>query len=426
MTSIGFTAPRELSAEESRKAIDELMAFDLQLSEPFSEAELAELFKKVDTLSPLGFVEGMAKAEELSAEDTQAEVDRIIAELQCSVLSKLRLNLPFSEAELTELFRKRSWGSRRGWRDYQLLTPEEKYFVDKSGWTPEEKIYKEPEFAAWNESKPLSRAELRMEMKKSVRATPIGDKLIFGNSGKIKLFTLKHIAENKTFYFIFLAGSLTFRISRQQVDKIKRLIPFVADDRSAAIWAEVFQGITVESSKLTAEQSKYLEAKVQETFDVFENCKIDIYDDKYFDCPRYYYDNYKLLTEAEKQLLDRLGLTPPLQKKDEKEDALGENILAAANDIASSRRRLKRNVVKRPEFFELSCYDDFAVSFHNGCYHIYKIYAYEITFPFGHNLTVKKSDLRPDQIEFLERKCKERAEKEKRIKDEIGRGMIRN
>lgn len=424
------TSACEFSVEESRKIIDELMAFDLQLSEPFSEAELAELFKKVDTLAPLGFVEGMAKAEELSAEDTQAEVDRIIAELQCSVLSKLRLDLPFSEAELAELFRKRSWGSRRGWRDYQLLTPEEKYFVDISGWTPEEKVYKKTEFAYLNETKPLSRAELRMEMKKSVQATQIGDKLIFGKFGEINLFTLKHTAENKTFYFIFLAESLTFRISRQQVDKIKRLIPFVTDDRAAAIWAEAFQGITVENSKLTAEQSKYLEAKVLETFDVFENCKIDIYDDKYFDCPRDYYDNYKLLTEAEKQLLDRLDLTPPLQKKDEKkdekEDAFWENILAAANDIASSRRRLKRNVVKKPEFFNLLCFDDFDVSFYNGRYHINKIYAYEIIFPFGRNLTVKKSDLRPDQIEFLERKCKERAEKEKRIKDEIGRGMIRN
>ena len=417
------TSACEFSVEESRKIIDELMAYDLQLSEPFSEAELAELFKKVGTLAPLGFVEGMQAAEQLSAEYTQKDVDNLIEQLQCSVLSKLRLNLPFSEAELAELFRKRSWGSRRGWRDYQLLTPEEKYFVDKSGWTPEEKTYKKPEFAYLNETKPLSRAELRMEMKKSVRATQIGDKLIFGNSGKIKLFTLKHIAENKTFYFIFLAGSLTFRISRQQVDKIKRLIPFVADDRSAAIWAEVFQGITVESSKLTAEQSKYLEAKVQETFDVFENCKIDIYDDKYFDCPRYYYDNYKLLTEAEKQLLDRLGLTPPLQKKDEKEDAFGENILAAANDIASSRRRLKRNVVKKPEFFNLSCEDDLDVAFDNGCYHINKKNAYTIGIPwFRHDLTVKKSDLRSDQIEFLERKCEETkrtvAELKKRIDTE--------
>jgi len=340
------------------------------------------------------------------------------------------LDSALTEAELTKLFQKHSWGSRRGWRDYELLTPEEQYFVDKSGWTPEEKIYKEPEFAAWNESKPLSREEQRLEMKKAVQATQIGDKLIFGKFGKINLFTLKHTAENKTFYFIHLSDTATFRFSRQQLDKIKRQMPFIADDRTAALWAEVLGDMTVESCKLTAEQLKYLEAKVQETLDVLENYKIDIYDDKYFDCPRDYYDNYKLLTEAEKQLLDRLGLTPPLQKKDEKkdekEDTFWENILAAANDIASSRRRLKRNVVKKPEFFNLLCFDDFDVSFYNGRYHINKIYAYEIIFPFGRNLTVKKSDLRPDQIEFLERKCKERAEKEKRIKDEIGRGMIRN
>ena len=421
-TGLGIPAPHELSMEESRRKIDEIMEFDRKLSEPFSESELAELFKKVGTLAPLGFVEGMQAAEQLSAEYTQKDVDNLIEQLQCSVLSKLRLNLPFSEAELTELFRKRSWGSRRGWRDYQLLTPEEKYFVDKSGWTPEEKIYKEPEFAAWNESKPLSREEQRLEMKKAVQSTQIGDKLIFGNSGKGKILTLKHAAKDKTFYFIHLSDTATFRFSRQQLDKIKRQMPFIADDRTAALWAEVLGDMTVESCKLTAEQLKYLEAKVQETLDVLENYKIDIYDDKYFDCPRDYYDNYELLTETEKESLERLGLTPPLRKKEASgdENVFGKNILEAANDSASARRHLKRNIVKRPEFFNLSCEDDFDVAFDNGCYYINKKNAYTIGIPwFRHDLIVKKSDLRSDQIEFLERKCEETKRKVAEFKKRI-------
>jgi hypothetical protein len=143
---------------------------------------------------------------------------------------------------------------------------------------------------------------------------------------------------------------------------------------------------------------------------VLENYKIDIYDDKYFDCPRDYYDNYELLTETEKESLDRLGLTPPPRKKEASgdENVFWKNILEAANDSASARRHLKRNIVKRPEFFNLSCEDDLDVAFDNGCYYINKKNACTIGIPwFRPDLIVKKSDLRSDQIEFLERKCEE-------------------
>ena len=184
-------------------------------------------------------------------------------------------------------------------------------------------------------------------------------------------------------------------------------MPFIADDRTAALWAEVLGDMTVESCKLTAEQLKYLEAKVQETLDVLENYKIDIYDDKYFDCPRDYYDNYELLTETEKEILDRLGLTPPPRKKEASgdENVFWKNISEAANDRASARRHLKRDMVKRPEF--LGHYD-FGAAFANGCYHINQKYDYGIGIPwYRSDLIVKKSDLRSDQIEFMERKCEE-------------------
>ena len=210
------------------------------------------------------------------------------------------------------------------------------------------------------------------------------------------------------------------------------LLPF---DASAADWLDTapvedaldsdtrknLGDMTVESSKLTAEQLKYLEAKVQETFDVLENYKIDIYDDKYFDCPRSYYGNYELLTETEKEILDRLGLTPPPRKKETSGD---ENILEAANDRASARRHLKRDMVKRPEFL---CDYDFNVTFDNGYYHINKKSAYAIGIPWSRcDLSVKKSDLRSDQIEFLERKCEEtkRAVTEfEKVFNKIGRGF---
>ena len=50
-----------LSVEETRSAIDELIAYEKSLDMPFSRDELAELFKKKDTLAPLGLFEGKSR-----------------------------------------------------------------------------------------------------------------------------------------------------------------------------------------------------------------------------------------------------------------------------------------------------------------------------------------------------------------------------
>ena len=184
---------KELSEAESREKIDEIMELDRKLSEPFTEDELAELFKKVDTLAPLGFAEGMADAEQLDAKESQKKVDSAVEDLKICAERRKELDSALTEAELTELFRKRSWGSRRGWQDYELLTPEEQYFVDKSGWTPEKRPY---------DKSGLSKSEKRRKLKASIIKTPSFQSCQFHNLDKVKLLVMKHETTEKCFYFM--------------------------------------------------------------------------------------------------------------------------------------------------------------------------------------------------------------------------------
>ena len=400
---------KKLSEAESRCKIDEIMEFDRKLSEPFSESELAELFKKVDTLAPLGFVEGMQAAEVLSEKASQKLVDDSIEDLKICAERRKELDSNLSDEELTELFQKHSWGSRRGWRDYQLLTPEEQYFVDKSGWTPEKRTYK-------NDSE-LSLVEQRRKLKASIIKIPSFQSCQFHNLDKVKLLVMKHETTEKCFYFMNFFSSESICTSSQKIAKLKTAMPFVTDDRTAALWLEVFDHITVDKSKLRPGQVKYLETKVQETLELPDKCKFDIFDDNHFDCPASYHLNYELLTEAEKQILDKLGLTPVPQEESSAEDVFWKNVYSSSAVVVSARRDLKKDVLKKGEDFFSSFrfpYSGFTVFFANGCYWIDSIKLGFITCPTPPDLIVEKSKLRPDQIAYLDRKCaeKERADAE--------------
>ena len=402
---------KKLSVAESREKIDEIMEYDRKLSEPFTEDELAELFKKVDTLAPLGFVEGMQAAEALSEKASQKQVDDAVEDLKICAERRKELDSALTEAELTKLFQKHSWGSRRGWRDYELLTLEEQYFVDKSGWTPEKRTYENNSGA--------SLVEQRRKLKASIIKTPSFRSCLFHNLDKVKLLVMKHETTEKCFYFMNFFSSESIWTSSQKIAKLKTAMPFVTDDRTAALWLEVFDHITVDKNKLRPEQVKYLEAKVQETLELLKKYKFDIYDDKHWDCPQNYYWNYKLLTKSEKQILDRLKLTPAPQEKCEDEDFFDD-----ANDIVSARRDLKIDILRRNTDDIFSFLGEvggflnfgFTVYFARDCYWINKAERTGFSScPQGPDLIVEKSKLRPDQITYLDRKCeeKDRADAEK-------------
>ena len=401
---------KKLSVADSREKIDKIMEYDRKLSEPFTEDELAELFKKVDTLAPLGFVEGMQAAEALSEKASQKQVDDAVEDLKICAERRKELDSALTEAELTKLFQKHSWGSRRGWRDYELLTPEEQYFVDKSGWTPEKRTYENNSGA--------SLVEQRRKLKASIIKTPSFQSCQFHNLDKVKLLVMKHETTEKCFYFMNFFSSESVWTSSQKIAKLKTAMPFVTDDRTAAFWLEVFDHITVDKSKLRPEQVKYLEAKVQETLELLKKYKFDIYDDKHWDCPQNYYRNYKLLTKSEKQILDRLKLTPAPQEKCEDEDFFDD-----ANDIVSARRDLKIDILRRNTDDIFSFLGrvggflnfGFTVSFARDCYCINSNSSGFSSYPKPPDLIVEKSKLRPDQITYLDRKCeeKDRADAEK-------------
>ena len=92
------------SVTESCAAVDELIAYEKKLNAPFSKEELAELFKKKDTLAPLGFFEGIQCADQSFETEAQEVVDEHISRLNNYKTLHRKLNSPFSEEELTVLF----------------------------------------------------------------------------------------------------------------------------------------------------------------------------------------------------------------------------------------------------------------------------------------------------------------------------------
>ena len=365
------------SVTESCAAVDELIAYEKKLNAPFSKEELAELFKKKDTLAPLGFFEGIQCADQSFETEAQEVVDEHISRLNNYKTLHRKLNSPFSEEELTVLFQKHSWGSRRGSLDYDLLTAEEKYFVDKSGWTPSKSIHE-------NKSN-LSVEERRQEMKLSVFEESKDDAWLCDT---MKLLVMKYEKDHEIYYFFDLHPTSQFSVSRQNLSKLKKVIPDLTDVRIGALWFAVLNHCTaVCQRELRQDQRNYLECKYQETLELLNTCKFKIFDDEYFDCPSSYSDNYQLLTDCEKLRLQQLGLTPRRRNPEMKHEC-----------VSTMRRYLKQEVVEPPDF--LCRHPEYKVRYEDGFYFVEEKNLSVLS------LIVEKEKLRPDQIEFMEQQCK--------------------
>ena len=403
-----------LSVEETRSAIDELIAYEKSLDMPFSRDELAELFKKKDTLAPLGLFEGIEKAVQRPDTDSQEIVERYISRLNKYKNLCIRLNSPFSEEELTALFQKHSWGSRRGSREYDLLTAEEKYFVDKSGWTPSKSIYE-------NKSK-LSREEQRQELKLDAMWE---SRSSYSGCDTMKLLVMKYEKDNEFYYFFDLLSDTQFSVSQQNLAKLRKVISDLSCDRLGALWFAVLGKNTVKQSKLREEHKRYLENKYQETLELLSTCRFMIYDDKNFDCPHSYRRNYKLLTGEEMQILKELGLTPTPGAAPVMDDIyqpfisrpIPEEQQRCEKEIAEKRRQLKKEVVTLPDFLRWN--STYYIGNGKECFFIME--RLTMTFrdcPQIPLLTVEKSKLRPDQIEFLEQMCKKQDDFFKKLEND--------
>ena len=159
-------------------------------------------------------------------------------------------------------------------------------------------------------------------------------------------------------------------------------------------------------------------------------------------------DDYQLLTEQEKQIVAELGLTPetpdagpspedPLEQKDRRL-AVELGLIPSDEDadlpLEKKRRQMKADVLA--DYFsrgdnsgEIYVWLDnmnygpektgfYYVRYHNSilAYHGRGCYSTAYARPV---LVVQKSKLRPDQVEYMERKCRETFEDGKRkMKDE--------
>ena len=134
-------------------------------------------------------------------------------------------------------------------------------------------------------------------------------------------------------------------------------------------------------------------------------------------------DDYGLLTEDERRIVDSLGLTPPPAK------AAPDRRPGDRTDAEACRRRLKARLIEAPHFDGSSGMlpgatgDIFvwldAMSFGNsdkrGFYYVRWYNSLLdcgpggfVSTAYGHPaLIVQKNKLRPDQIDYMERKCQE-------------------
>lgn len=160
-------------------------------------------------------------------------------------------------------------------------------------------------------------------------------------------------------------------------------------------------------------------------------------------------DDYQLLTEHEKQIVAELGLTPGIQSAEpdpenplEQEDrqiAVELGLIPSDENVdlplKKKRRQMKADVLADHCYFsrgdnsgEVYVWLDnmnyapektgfYYVRYHNSIleYHGHGCYSTAYAHPV---LVVQKSKLRPDQVEYMERKCRETLEDSQREHEE--------
>ena len=180
---------------------------------------------------------------------------------------------------------------------------------------------------------------------------------------------------------------------------------------------------SVEDSREAVDRLMEYDRKLSEGFSESELRKLFITDEPRPEAAR---ENYFVLTDAEKELLRSSGFVLP------EAPACDLPHGPTANAVADHRRRMKAAVLEKPVF------DDGGFGgFSCGCWNLFgggsRIYVWLDNMSFGNSkktgfyyvrdqlsmlfmgttayahplLIVQKKKLRPDQIEYMERKCRE-------------------
>ena len=179
---------------------------------------------------------------------------------------------------------------------------------------------------------------------------------------------------------------------------------------------------SVEDSRRAVDRLMEYDRKLSEDFTVEELRKLFPADNREYSC-----GDYSALTDAEKLAVAALGFTPP----EAPPDGLPR---PDAESVAERRRRMKASVLDKPVLDD----GDRGV-FTAGCWSLFgggQIYVWLDNMRFGNSkktgfyyvrdqlsmswmgttayahplLIVQKKKLRPDQVEYMERKCRETRE----------------
>ena len=411
------------SREDSQKAVDELMErerelleakreYERQMAAPFNEDELKELLKRES--------EPAAKKYPLLLTDTE-EQREAAARSKAGTAEKIDNLIHYrfrsdddilSPRELGEQFEKHEgWGSAHGWEDYRVLSDEEKKIVDGLGLTPPEK-----------KCEPLSEEESKCRLYQFRRCSRIGSEIRL----VMRYDCRRGEFAGSSFYYLAVGnGFMSAGAETPEFDALKAELGTKSDDLTKR-WLLVLKRnpVVVEKKKLRPYQISFLEtlcAETEKSFPDFHLTQVCIRDRKEEERQKLW-RHFQLLTEEEKRLAGKLGLTPQKPRKPGDPDSIFSFFLEKdCKTDGDRRRKMKARLHERPSF---GSYDEdgsgrvyvwldnccFGNSRKKGFYYVrfqLSMLSHGSTAYSHPVLIVQKNKLRPDQVEYMERKCEE-------------------
>ena len=320
------------SREDSQKAVDSLMAYERRLAGPLVAEDLKKLLKN-DPPPPrpprfrLTETEEQAKAADQPPEKAVRKIDDLVnCYFQHGALSP---------EELGEAFERHDWGYAHGWDDYRLLSDEEKRIVDGLGLAPNPQAC--PPMTEEEQQEQLSRFRSLVRRGRA-------------SCGVLRYDAPRGRFSGKSFYYI------AFESIGSGLTEVRDLADLAAElgtasDDLAARWTIVLDArhAVVEKSKLRPWQISFLEARCAETEKELLHARGRLrVRDREEEERRRLWSRFELLTDEEKQLAGRLGLTPrPPKTPDSPDPVWGED---RETDPGELRRRLKIELIPAPCF----------------------------------------------------------------------------
>ncbi len=452
-------AARKMSALETQKCVDRLMEYERELAAPFTKNQLEELFKPKEQKSPKSI---FGKSLSLYLCDEQPEKPMPIFSLDketCRSLEETQQiyhdfskflweqnyqNVCLTREELAYLFKRNPWGQAHGWRDYMILTDAEKMVVDALGLTPEKKTIEEIS----------DRVKAREDLKRSAGLSKSGGRII--QIAGIHVDRNFNVLQYGDIFFVGFGNIFVGDVYPDDLKQMKEEIGIPLEEKFAMLLLNMLKSehFALEKNKLHPDQIVYLESESRKTMEKSKSANLSLSEVSSqkelhkLEMAEELWSRYQLMTEEEKSILAELNLTPvqPPERKHrpafstfrpsfmrmfpffDRTDAEGSPMYTE-----KARLRIKMDFVKKPDFpeYSLSPSDSWDNTGHiyvwqdncNGCESEQNEFYYvryqlpkqsddttEHTHP---ELVVEKMKLRPDQVEYMKRKCQETIEASK-------------